>query len=56
MFSHIIRLLESSGSLMMYHKPREQEEYAPSGKREDRSRLKDGSAGKARKVAWEGAG
>ena len=56
MFSHIIRLLESSGSLMIYNKPLEQEEYAPSGKREDRPWLKEGPAGKMRKVAWEGAG
>ena len=56
MFSHIIRLLDSSGSLMIYHRLREQEEYASSGKREDLPWLKEGLAGKARKVAWEGAG
>ena len=56
MFSHIIRLLESSGSLMMYHRPREREEYAKSGKRESLPRLKEDSACEARKVAREGAG
>jgi len=39
----------------MMYKPREQKEYAKSGSREDRPWLKGGSAGKARKVVWEGA-